>query len=54
MFTKGSYKDLVDMAVKQNEVRKLIIKSRQQRSNKAVKVVKPKQSKVSMDDILLS
>lgn len=54
MFTGGTYKDLVDMAVKQNEVRKLVIKSRQQHSNKAVKIVKSKQSKVSMDDILLS
>ena len=54
MFTGGSYKDLVDMAVKQSEVRKLVIKSRQQRSNRTVKVVKPKQGKVSMDDIVLS
>jgi hypothetical protein len=52
MFTGGSYKDLVDMAIKENEVKKLIIKSKQQRATKSVKVVKQKPSKVNPDDIL--
>ena len=52
MFTGGSYKDLVSMEVNKNEVRKLIVKSKQQRASKTVKVSRPKQEKVSPDDIL--
>lgn len=51
MFTGGTYKDLVDMAAKENNVRKLIIKSKEQRNNKTVRINKPK-SKVSVDDII--
>lgn len=53
MFTGGSYKDLVDMAVKENEVRKLIVKSKQNRSTKTVKVVKKQEGKASINDIIL-
>lgn len=53
MFTGGTYKDLIDMAVKENEVRKLIVKSKQSRSAKTVKVVKKQDGKTSIDDIIL-
>lgn len=52
MFTGGSYKDLVDIAIKENEVRKLIVKSKQSRSAKTVKVVKKQNGKSSIDDII--
>lgn len=52
MFTNGSYKDLVSMAVNENEVRRLIVKARQQRSSKTVKVSKRTKDKVNPDDIL--
>lgn len=54
MFSGGSYKDLINMATEEEKVRKLIIKSKQQRSNRTIKVVKPNQSKVNPDDIVLS
>ena len=54
MFTGGSYKDLVNMAVNEEKVRKLVVKSKQQRSARTIKVNKPKQSKVNPDEILLS
>lgn len=54
MFTGGSYKDLIDMAVKEDKVRRLIIKSKEQRSTRTIKVNKPTQSKVNPDDIVLS
>ena len=52
MFTDGSYKDLVNMAVNEEKVRKLVLKSKQQRSARTIKVNKPKQSKVNSNDIL--
>ena len=54
MFTGGSYKDLVAMAVNEEKVRKLVVKSKQQRSARTIKVNKPKQSKVNPDEIILS
>ena len=53
MFTGGTYKDLIDMAVKENEVRKLIVKSKQNRSTKTVKIVKKQNGKTNIDDIIL-
>lgn len=53
MFTGGTYKDLIDMAVKENEVRRLVVKSKQSRSAKSVKVVKKQDGKTSIDDIIL-
>lgn len=53
MFTGGTYKDLIDMAVKENEVRKLVVRSKQSRSAKSVKVVKKQDGKTSIDDIIL-
>ena len=54
MFTGGSYKDLIDMAIKEDKVRRLVIKSKQQRAARTIKVNKPKQGKVNPDDIILS
>lgn len=54
MFTGGNYEDLVNMKVRENEVRRLVLTSKKQRSSKSVKVTKPKQGKVNMEDILLS
>ncbi len=53
MFTGGTYKDLIDMAVKENEVRKLVVKSKQNRSAKTVRVIKKQDGKSSIDDIIL-
>ena len=52
MFTGGSYKDLVNMAIKENEVRRLVIKSKQQKSAKSVRVVNKQKTKVNPEDIL--
>jgi len=54
MFTGGSYKDLIDMAVKEDKVRRLVIKSKQQRASRTIKINKPKQGKVNPNDIILS
>ena len=53
MFTGGTYKDLIAMAVKENEVRKLVVKSKESRSSKAVKVVRKQTGKTSIEDIVL-
>ena len=50
MFTGGTYKDLANMAIKEDAVRVLKLKSKEQRAHKTVKVTKP-QGKVGMDDI---
>ena len=52
MFTGGTYKDLVNMAIKEHEVRKLIVKSKQQRSTRTIKVTKPA-GKANVNDIVL-
>lgn len=52
MFTGGTYKDLVSMAEQENRVRKLIIKSKEQKTAHTIKVNKPNKSKVNPDDIL--
>lgn len=52
MYTGGTYKDLIDMAVKEEAVRKLVVKSKQSRSTKSVKVVKQQTGKTNIDDIL--
>lgn len=53
MFTGGTYKDLIDMAVKEDKVRQLRVKSQEQRANKSVRIVRNKPTKVGIDDILL-
>lgn len=52
MYTGGSYKDLINMAVQEDKVKKLIIKSKEQRATKTIKVVKPS-SKFDANDVLL-
>lgn len=53
LYTGRTYKDLIDMAVKEEAVRKLKIKSKESRSTKLVKVVKQQKGKASIDDIVL-
>ena len=54
MFTGGTYKDLVDMAIKEDSVRKLRIKSKEQRAIKPIKIVKKANGdKVDINDIVL-
>lgn len=53
MFTGGTYKDLINMAVKEDNVRKLKIKSKEQRTAKSIKVIKKQGGKVNMNDIIL-
>lgn len=53
MFTGGTYKDLIDMAVKEDQVRKLVVKSKENRSAKSIKIVKKQNGKTSIDDIIL-
>ena len=54
MFRGGTYKDLVDMAVKEEQVRKLIVKSKEKRTTKTIKVNKPATNKTDPNDILFS
>ena len=53
MFTGGTYKDLITMAVNEDKVRQLRVKSKEQRSAKTVKVIKKQGGKVDMNDIVL-
>lgn len=53
MFTGGTYKDLIAMAVNEDKVRQLRVKSKEQRSTKTVKVIKKQGGKVDMNDIIL-
>lgn len=52
MFTGGSYKDLINMIAKEDNVQKLVIKSRENRNRHQVAIKKPNKSKVSIDDIV--
>lgn len=52
MFTGGSFKDLAQMAVKENEVRKLKLVSKQHKAASPVKVSKKTPSKLNPDDVL--
>lgn len=53
MFTGGTYKDLIDMAVKEDKVRQLKIISKNARSTKSVKIIKKADNKASINDIIL-
>lgn len=44
LWTGGSYKDLVDMAIKEDGVRRLVAKSKENRTQRHIKVNKPAQS----------
>ncbi len=52
-FTGGTYKDLGNMAIKEEAVRTLKLKSKEHRAHKTIKVTKPVNN-ASKDDILLS
>lgn len=52
MFTGGSYKDLVNMIANEDNVRKLIIKSKENRNKHQVSIKKPNKSKVNVEDIV--
>ena len=54
MYTGGTYKDLIDMAVKEEQVRVLKLKSKQRSTNKTVKLIKSNNGKVDSSDIILS
>ena len=53
MFTGGTYKDLIDMAVKEDKVRQLRVKSKEQRTIKSVKIIRKANSKADINDIIL-
>lgn len=53
MFTGGTYKDLIAMAVNEDKVRQLRVKSKEQRSAKTVKIIKKQGGKVDINDIVL-
>lgn len=52
-YTGGTYKDLIDMAVKEEQVRVLKLKSTQNSTKKTVRFIKPQNKAVNYDDILL-
>ena len=55
LFTGGTYKDLVDMAIKEEKVRMLRVKSKEPRIVKPVRIIKGKHKdgKVDINDIVL-
>ena len=53
MFTGGSYKDLIDMAIKEEQVRVLKIKSKDVRTRSTIKINKPTNGKTDINDIML-
>lgn len=52
MFTDGSYKDLINMIAKEEQVKKLIIKSKENRNKHQIAVKKPSKNKNVIDDII--
>lgn len=54
MFTGGTYKDLINMAVKEDNVRKLKIMSEKQRNAKNIKIVTKRSGKTDINDLMLS
>lgn len=53
LFTGGTYKDLVDMAIKEKQVADLRLKSKEQRTSKTIKITK-KPASNNVSDIILS
>ena len=52
--TGGSYKDLVDMAIKEEKVKTLRLKSKNNDGHKTIKFTKPtNNNKVDVDNLLL-
>lgn len=54
MFTGGTYKDLINMAIKEDNVRKLKIMSEKQRNAKSIKIVTKRSGKTDINDLMLS
>lgn len=52
MFTGGTYKDLVNMAINEEKVKQLKILSQKRNTSKTVKIVKPTAGKGSVENIL--
>lgn len=53
LFTGGTVKDLISMAAKEDKVRQLKIKSKEQRAMKTVRIVKKAKDKADINDIVL-
>lgn len=53
MFTGGTYKDLMGMAAKEDKVRTLKLKAKEQRTSSAIKVIRNSSKKANLDDIIL-
>lgn len=53
-YTGATYKDLADMAIKEDEVRTLKLRSKSRSSKRTVKLVTPSNDKVNDEDILFS
>lgn len=51
-FTDGSYNDLINMIAKEEQVKKLVIKSKENRNKHQVAIKKPTKSKNIIDDII--
>lgn len=52
LFTGGTYKDIVDMAIKENQVKVLKLKSKQQGTNGTVRITKPTNNKFNANDLV--
>lgn len=53
-YTGATYKDLADMAIKEDEVRTLKLRSKSRSSKRTVKLVTPSNDKVNDEDILFA
>ena len=52
LFTGGTYKDIVDMAIKENQVKVLKLKTKQQSTNGTVRITKPTNNKFNDNDLV--
>lgn len=52
-FTGKTYKDLINMAVKEDNVRRLVVKSKEHRNTRSVKINRKPGAKVNVNDIQL-
>ena len=52
LFTGNTYKDLISMYKKEDEVKKLIISSKKAKTNHSIKTIKSKAKSVDFNDIL--
>ncbi len=54
LFSHGSYKDLVDMAVREENVKTLKLRAKENNTRGTIKITKPTKKSNSIDDIILS